>query len=72
MSKKDTLPFLNVAQAAIQMGISQRWVTELINNTVIRAKRIDDGPWLIPKAEVARFLKRKVPAQGAHRVNAPA
>lgn len=72
MSKKDALPFLNVAQAAIQMGISQRWVTELITQEVIRARRIDGGPWLIPKAEVPRFLRREVPAQGAHRVNAPA
>jgi excisionase family DNA binding protein len=71
MSKK-AIPFLSVAQAATKMGISERWVRELIATGVIEGDKLDDGPWLIPRTEVKRFLSLDVPAQGAHRVRSPA
>ncbi len=54
------------------MGIGRRWVRKLIAAEVIEGKKFDGGPWQIPETEVKRFLKRKVPAQGARRVNSPA
>ncbi len=72
MSKKTAITFLSVAQASKAMGICTRWVRKLIAAEVIKGKKFDGGPWQIPETEVARFLARKVPAQGAHRVNSPA
>jgi hypothetical protein len=54
------------------MFISERWVRELLATGVIKGEKLDDGPWLIPRAEVKRFLALDIPAQGAHRVRSPA